>query len=33
MSPWLFSVSMDGVVREVNMLGSLGKAGVAKREW
>ena len=25
MSPWLFNVYMDGVVREVNVLRSLGK--------
>ena len=25
MSPWLFNVYMDGVVREVNLSGSLGK--------
>ena len=32
MSPWLFNVYMDGVVREVNV-SVLGKGPVAKCEW
>ena len=33
MSPWLFNVYMDGVVREVNVRVLWERAGVAKCEW
>ena len=32
MSPWLFNVYLDGVVREVNVR-VLGKIGAAECEW
>ena len=32
MSPWLFNVYMDGVVREVNIR-VLGRAGAAECGW
>ena len=31
MSPWLFNVYIDGVVREVNVLGE--RVGAAECEW
>ena len=33
MSPWLFNVYMNGVVREVNVMFFWERAGVAKCEW
>ena len=33
MSPWLFNVYMDGMVREVNVQGAWERAGVAECEW
>ena len=33
LSPWLFNVYMDGVVRGVNVLGAWEMVGAAECEW
>ena len=33
MSPWLFNVYMDGVVREVNVRDAWERVGAAECEW